>query len=185
MSIVYFSSDWHLGHKNIHKFRCKKNGFPIDFKDEKDHREWLFDQVSPILTKRDTVYLLGDIAFSVETLAELKKLPGRKVLVKGNHCLIKDNKLYNSVFDQIHGITKYKKVWLTHCPIHPEELRGKVNLHGHVHYATLKDGRYFNCCIDNIYTNYNTCLMDFQSILTAISLKRIQEEIDKLKSETS
>ena len=43
MGVVRIGSDFHIGHKNIHKFRCKANGFPIDFKDEAEHREWLFD----------------------------------------------------------------------------------------------------------------------------------------------
>jgi calcineurin-like phosphoesterase family protein len=48
------------------------------------------------------------------------------------------------------GIIKYKGFWLSHAPIHPEELRGKPNIHGHVHTNTLNDSRYFNASLENI-----------------------------------
>lgn len=130
MSRVYFSSDWHIGHKNIHKFRHPSNGFPLTFSDEAEHREWLFDWVVKHVTKRDTMYLLGDVAFSEEALEAVSKLPGRKVLVKGNHDLIKHPR-ESQVYDQILGLGKYKKYWLSHAPVHPQEIRGRVNLHGH------------------------------------------------------
>ena len=46
---------------------------------------------------------------------------------------------------------------MSHAPIHPNELRGRFNLHGHVHQnsITLPDGslddRYINCCVEMSY----------------------------------
>lgn len=37
-----------------------------------------------------------------------------------------------------------KKFWLSHCPLHPEELRGRLNIHGHVHTNSVRDQRYIN-----------------------------------------
>ena len=54
------------------------------------------------------------------------------------------------MFDDVQGFVKYKDYWLSHCPIHPNELRGKYNLHGHVHNKTVEDVRYFNCSLENI-----------------------------------
>ena len=33
-------------------------------------------------------------------------------------------------------------MWLSHAPIHPDELRGKPSVHGHCHYANIQlDGK--------------------------------------------
>ena len=45
---------------------------------------------------------------------------------------------------------KYKEFWLSHAPIHPEELRDRINIHGHVHYKNIDDARYFNVSCENI-----------------------------------
>lgn len=58
-------------------------------------------------------------------------------------------------FNKVCGFEKYKKSWLSHAPIHPAELRGKINIHGHVHDATITDEnglpdlRYFNVSLEN------------------------------------
>lgn len=74
-----------------------------------------------------------------------------KVWVTGN-CLEKECTIldYVQVFDDVQGFMKYKEFWLSHAPIHPNELRGKVNIHGHVHSATIDDDRYFNTSLENI-----------------------------------
>ena len=51
-------------------------------------------------------------------------------------------------FDEVYGFHKYKEFWLSHCPIHPQELRGKYNIHGHVHHNNIPDKNYFNVCIE-------------------------------------
>ena len=43
----------------------------------------------------------------------------------------------------------YKSMWLSHCPIHPKEMRGRrANLHGHMHLERLDDTNYFNVNLD-------------------------------------
>ena len=51
---------------------------------------------------------------------------------------------------EVYGFVKYKEFWLSHCPIHPNELRGKVNIHGHVHNKTIIDCNYFNTSCENV-----------------------------------
>jgi len=70
-------------------------------------------------------------------------------------------------FDSVYSLKKYREFWLSHCPIHPAELRGKMNIHGHVHYATLDDKRYFNTSLENI---------DYKPINIEEIRKRIYEE---------
>jgi calcineurin-like phosphoesterase family protein len=89
-----------------------------------------------------------------EGFESLKELNGVKRLVRGNHDEFKVEK-YLQVFEDVLGITTYKGYWVSHAPIHPVELRGKRNIHGHVHGNTIKDNeggvdnRYINVCIEN------------------------------------
>lgn len=142
MSVVYMIGDLHFGHKNIANYRK-------GFASEEHHREHLSAQWSSIVKKRDVVWVLGDAAFTSEGLASIRLLPGRKILVRGNHDLLSTAE-YLSVFEEVYGIIRYKKVWLSHAPIHPDELRGRRNIHGHVHNATIQDARYVNVSAENI-----------------------------------
>jgi calcineurin-like phosphoesterase family protein len=148
MANVWFISDLHAGHKNIHKFRT-------GFESEESHYETIKRNYHKVVTKRDKVFFLGDVAFNKERLADISTWVGeQKVLICGNHDLengIKMQDLCNTYTD-VYSLLRYKELWLSHAPIHPNELRGKYNLHGHVHYSSVDDPRYFNCCLEN--TNY-------------------------------
>lgn len=175
MSKVWFSSDWHIGHKNIHKFRHPSNGFPLEFSDESEHREWLFDWVNENVRKRDVMYLLGDIAFTEEALLAMKKFPFRKVLVKGNHCLLKHPE-ERKVYDQVLGLGRYKGQWISHAPIHPDELRGRVNYHGHTHSHIIQDKRYLNCCVENLVDKFHTPCVEYHQIKQYMEINKYLEE---------
>ena len=159
--MINFCADPHLGHKNIHNFR----GFVSS---PEDNTSKFLLEASKKLNKRGVTYFLGDVAFDKESLDLIGGLKGRKILIKGNH----DDKVSSleqlQVFDEIHGIFKYKKYWLSHAPIHPHELRGKINLHGHVHNATVKrfgivDKRYLNLCPD-VTGSYFTSLEEVRTL---------------------
>lgn len=152
---TYLTSDLHLGHKNIHKFRQ-------GFNTEQQHEDYIISEWEALLTKRDVVYVLGDACFTIDAVNLLRNLPGVKYLIRGNHDLC-DTTAYLEVFKEVYGLVKYKEFWLSHAPIHPQELRGKTNLHGHVHYDSVRspfnpmtdvvqklDTRYFNCCVENL-----------------------------------
>ena len=143
MSNIFFIGDLHFGHRNIYKFRPE-----LDLETEEEHREFIISKWNSIIRKRDTVWVLGDACFAQEFTPDLDRLNGLKNLVAGNHD-------FNPVelrhhFNRVEGLTKYKGFWLSHAPIHPEELRNKVNIHGHVHSATLNDPRYINVSCENI-----------------------------------
>ena len=152
MSNVYFIGDLHFGHFNIHKFRTD-----LDVNSEEEHRELLIDNWNSVIAKRDVVWILGDAVFKIECMPDLDRLRGQKFLILGNHDL--DGKHFNHYVSKVCGLTKYKGFWLSHAPVHPEELRGKPNIHGHVHSATLKDTKnYFNASCENI--NYTPVSID-------------------------
>lgn len=170
MTQVWFCSDLHFGHKNIHKFRSEF------ISSEEENRERIIKDWNSCIGKKDTVYCLGDACFTSEAIAYFADLPGSKYLIRGNHDLL-DNGLYAKYFKLLPGLYKYKEFWLSHHPIHPDELRGKRNLHGHVHYESIRkpfnpaydvkqelDHRYFNCCCEPLWLKYGRCLVNLDEI---------------------
>lgn len=125
---VLLCSDLHLGHETAAKLR----GF--DSVAEHDHT--IIAMLQMQCTKRTLLWVLGDVAMKVESLALLQDVPGEKRLVRGNHDGFQDD-VYHKYFTYIHGFLRYKKTWLSHCPIHPQEMyRCEANVHGHIHYTT-------------------------------------------------
>lgn len=144
MSSVYFLGDLHLDHKAICKYRT-------DFESVEQHNKVIKELYHKKVTKRDKVFFMGDVAFSDEALEDLKNWKGLKFLIVGNHDLdFHKMKDLCEVFEDVYGLLKYKEFWLSHAPIHPDELRGKVNIHGHVHSKSIPDCRYFNTSIEVI-----------------------------------
>ena len=141
MSNLRIIADPHLGHRNICEYR--------PFKTMYEHEQHIVREWNKVVGKRDVVYVLGDAVFDSKSLYVVEQLMGRKILVRGNHDSLKTHE-YLSVFEEVLGIIKKNKAWLSHAPIHPQELRGCPNIHGHVHNNTIPDKRYFNACIENI-----------------------------------
>lgn len=143
---VYFSSDWHLGSNSmatIHR----------GFKSIEEHDNTIIERMNSIVTKRDKLFILGDVAFNKRGLNKLNDLNCRVIeIILGNHDY-EPMHSYIGVGVKLHGFKKYKKYWLSHCPIHPNELyRSKGNIHGHVH-ATgnskeILEPGYFNVNVD-------------------------------------
>jgi len=149
MSNVYVTSDWHFGHAGItDKFRTQ---FPnLAFMED-----YILGNCLGIVRKRDVLYCLGDMAFTLSGLEKIAEIPCRKILVRGNHDTLSTED-YLTVFDEVEGCYRYKKYWFTHIPIHPTELFRGMNIHGHCHsggpYETEGDTRYFNAVVE--YTDY-------------------------------
>lgn len=155
MSCVWMTSDWHLGHRNILKYR--KGPFTT-----REELEALLEKnFNDVVDKRDTTYFLGDMCFDLDSLEIIKRLRGRKILILGNHDDGLSVRSFLEVFDDVVGPIKKNGFWLSHHPIHPQELYNKVNIHGHTHdqhvmhteynwtsQETFKDPRYFNVSVD-------------------------------------
>lgn len=79
MSNVFYVSDLHLGHDHVSEIR--------GFSHYAAHDEWMVDRWTSTIGKKDTVFVLGDIAVNrVDyALAIFADLPGEKHLVAGNH----------------------------------------------------------------------------------------------------
>lgn len=142
MSKVYFISDLHLGHKNILNFARP------EFSSLDEMHNCIIESWNKVVTKRDVVFVLGDVCFDHRYLPLLDKLLGMKRLILGNHDKFKHGELFK-YFHTVHGALSYKQNMLTHIPIHPDEFyRWRYNIHGHLHAYNLKDPRYINVNID-------------------------------------
>lgn len=158
MSRLLLTSDLHLGHKNILKFRG-------GFASQEAHDETLFENLAFALNKRDSIIFLGDVAFSVEWLKRIESLKcAKKTLILGNHDL--ENKITMGnlmmTYDRIESLYSKRNMYFTHCPIHASQFRGKThNIHGHLHDDIVMsdgvaDSRYVNVCVE--HTNFNPVL---------------------------
>lgn len=160
MSHVYFTSDWHIGHSGItEKFRTQ---FPSD----DAHDEYILNRMSSTVTKRDVMYVIGDVTWTESGLRKIydAQFPCKMIMVGGNHDTLPVRD-YLRVFDEFYGAVKYKGFWLTHIPIHEQELYRGLNIHGHCHrggpYELSGDGRYFNAILE--FNDYRpVCLADVQ-----------------------
>lgn len=151
---VYVWSDTHLSHKNILKYRPQ-------FDSLKQHEDYILSALSDTINKRDKIYLLGDNAFDVDGFNKLMRaipLGAIVVYMGGNHDFERNKRYFQDVamHEQISefgaGLIKESsyRAWMSHAPIHPVELRNKINIHGHVHGNTLHDYRYINVSVDNV-----------------------------------
>ena len=148
MSKVWVCADLHLGHKNITKFRPQ-------FATAEEHHKTVMENFLTTVGKRDKVFLLGDIVFKegLEYAKILSTLSANIILVKGNHDAM------DFYADSVQGLMSYKGAWLSHAPIHEQELdhRKQFNIHGHLHGGFINDPRYFNVSLE--HTNYRPILM--------------------------
>lgn len=164
---VYFIGDPHFGHKNLPRFRKFISS-------SEENEKLICDEWKAKLNKRSIIYVMGDAAFTTEALDLYSWLPGKKILIKGNHDDMVSTMAQLNVFDEVHGMLKYKGFWITHCPISKYELRGKINLHGHTHNATImkrtwygkkiEDPDYFNLCPDVIYPKFGKCILSLEEV---------------------
>ena len=150
MSEVCVVSDLHIGHRNICKYRP-------EFSSPEEHNDTLIDNVLGTCGKRDTLWLLGDICFSEEYDWIYRRFCadiGQVNLVLGNHDT--ENKERQRILRtaieagvRVHSLVSYKGCLLSHAPVHQQELRGKYNIHGHMHRRVLDDPRYYNVCVEH------------------------------------
>jgi calcineurin-like phosphoesterase family protein len=142
MAQVFFIGDLHFGHKRITEFKPEAKVDP-PYRTGDNWQENMYhigDNWNRVVSKRCKVFVLGDSAFNDVGFEFLKSLNGTKVLVRGNHDNYFSTEKWLEIFESVEGIVRYKNYWLTHAPIHPSELRGKKNLHGHVHFNSIKNG---------------------------------------------
>lgn len=155
VSEVYYTSDWHLFHQKLADVR--------GFDSISDHNEAIAEKYIEKVRKHDIVFFLGDMSSggkqsTLDSLEFMSKLPGRKMLVAGNHdpihpmqykeCVKWAPAFYN-VYEFVAPYMRRKiegqRVLLNHFPQamdHTDEIRHPEyrmsdwqhwRLHGHTH----------------------------------------------------
>jgi len=155
-SNVWFTSDLHLGHIGSARHR--------GFTSVEEHDAAIITHMQMVIGKRDKLFILGDVCWNNQSLKLLGELPGVKELIIGNHDTLHTYE-YLKYFNKIHGFRSYKNFWLSHCPIHPQEIyRHAGNIHGHIHKgaATQNLGYpYYN--VNQDYNNF--CPVNYDTIV--------------------
>lgn len=144
MENVYFIGDCHFGHKNILKYRPQ-------FKTIEEHDNTIIENWNSTVKKsKYPVWVLGDFMMKnpkYDFKKLLSSLHGDIRIITGNHC-----ELSNYPIKMLRrSLVAHYKCWLSHAPIHPDEMRNRLmNIHGHVHFKTIDSDKYFNACVENI-----------------------------------
>lgn len=131
MENVWLTTDWHLYSKewnDQHPHRSKAN------------LERLATNFNSTIGEHDLLIHLGDLcdpeSADYETMKKIiSSIPGRKILVRGNHDTEKDPYYIGLGFDDVVDVLIIHNMIFTHKPIQvaPDEL----NIHGHLHSEKL------------------------------------------------
>lgn len=153
MSSSYIISDLHIGHAGILKYRP-------EFSSIEEHDGLLKENIKSAGSKRNQLWMLGDCFFDWEAykfLQEIAPYYERINFVPGNHDtdnnerveILKES-IKQGYYAKVGSMFKQSGFWLTHPPIHPDELRGCINIHGHVHSKTVRDPGFINVSCENV-----------------------------------
>ena len=131
MSMIYLITDTHLGHANM----VKHCGRPANF------TKLIYNNWSKKVRHDDTVIHLGDIAWTEPDLQKMMKLPGRKILIRGNHDKRRTQEYLDMGFilvaDELTMDFDGMKVLFTHKPKFGHT--ADINIHGHLHSLHRED----------------------------------------------
>ena len=156
---VFYTSDLHLGHKNIVKYEPSRT---------EHFAETFRANYLSMVGQDDTVFFLGDIALTGKTaiMEYFSSLPGRKILVKGNHDK-KGTDFYATqcgfeVVAELYAVRG--QLLLSHYPLTnideryldrirrlnevAEEKGCTAQVHGHTHSKFSPDPRCFNVSVE-------------------------------------
>lgn len=122
---VYLISDTHFNHANIATY-CDR---PANFT-EIIIRNW-----KQIVKPDDVIIHLGDVFIgkSEGWTAIHPELPGKKILVRGNHDQRSVTWYMANGFDACLDAMVFRGCWLTHKPSEELPAGCQINVHGHLH----------------------------------------------------
>lgn len=161
---LLFWSDLHFYHENIIRFAER----PFDSTDHMNQQ--MIKNYWSSVTDKDIVVFGGDVAFGEveEVIKVMKPLPGKKVLVLGNHDFDKNKCVYRNYhcFDVVTlSFTMQRiidgqtyNILVTHYPVHADILpENTINLHGHTHQRKA-GSKNINMSVE--HTNYTPVSME-------------------------
>lgn len=130
--MIYFTADLHLGHEEVIAKRQRP------FASVTDMNEALIRNYNQRVGANDTVYILGDLCHRVteeEANALIRRLNGRKILLRGNHDIDYDSALFEAVHDFLMEDFDGRRFVMIHYALMdwPRRKKGGIHLHGHMH----------------------------------------------------
>lgn len=139
MPNTFIVSDTHFGHANICRF-TRADGTPLrPWNDVSEMDEDMVDRWNAVVRPNDKVYHLGDVVIGRKHLDIMSRLNGDKVLIKGNHDILKIDD-YLKYFRDVRGCHVMDNMIMTHIPVHTSSKgRFKANVHGHTHGNVVVD----------------------------------------------
>jgi calcineurin-like phosphoesterase family protein len=167
MRNAWLISDTHFDHANILTFRGGDGELIRGdrFASVEQMNQEMYDHWAETVAPGDIVYHLGDVMMGEKesTVETIRKLPGRKRLIVGNHDDI-PFLVGTGIFQKVQMWRMFPElgVLLSHVPIHresklrllnrkgkyPEDAVELYNIHGHIHQWDPPEGRYFNVCVE-------------------------------------
>lgn len=134
MTTTFFTSDIHLGHKKVSEIR--------GFKTTEEHDAHIISTWNSVVSKKDVVYLLGDVALGAYVYAlDLIKneLNGTKHLISGNHDIVHPmHKRGHSRAEQMRWLDTFQTV----SPYLRKTHDGREYLLSHFPYEEWGDGEH-------------------------------------------
>lgn len=130
--MIYFTSDWHLGHRAALKFTDRP------FHDVEEEAEILIRNTNELCSKEDDLYILGDFAYRIGRInAEcyLSCLQPKLHLLRGNHDKQYNPHLFVELAEYLEITYAGSTFSLFHYPIESwyRMHYGGYMIHGHIH----------------------------------------------------
>lgn len=146
-------SDLHLGHDRVIEYSSRP------YPDAGTMNEALLTAWEDTAGEQDLTVVLGDVcmasALNEEVFARIAAVPGRKILVPGNHDFTGAGRLRVRGFDEVCAML-YRAaapgeppLLLTHVPV-PALPEGWINVHGHWHDTNTHSARHINVSVEQL-----------------------------------
>lgn len=158
MPHTFVTADLHFGHKRLVEEPYPGGAPPRPFDTLEQMHNAIIERWNRIVRSKDTVYLLGDIAWTKAAAHLIGKLAGRKILIGGNHDIRQLNDMAPYFEKMLPMKITESGYILTHIPIHAGSVRRwEGNIHGHLHAGSLP---WPYLCVSMEHTNYTPILID-------------------------
>lgn len=145
-------TDTHFDHANIGVYCARPDGWM-----QRIIKNW-----KTLVAPEDLIIHLGDVQVGWKTYLPglLKELPGRKILIRGNHDHESLMWYMRNGFDlAVDGIA-YKQVTFSHRPLNSLYDGTDINIHGHVHNSPWRPNKSFQRLLALEYVGYMPVSMD-------------------------
>lgn len=138
MKDIWFTSDWHLGHRNIIKF-CNR-----PFTDAHEMNEAIIENHNSLVHPGDHVYHHGDMFWKMgydKVSYLMSRFNGLFHVIKGNHDnhrvlrRLQEDGLIESIQDVIGKEVNGTYIWMSHYPHRSwnRAYHGSLHTYGHIH----------------------------------------------------